>query len=298
MQSLILKPIPPYDFDKLLQMLRRFPTTVLDHAVGDTYRRVLRVRDQLALVQVATNVTDSSLLRASVLTQTGQIDSAALTAELGKVLALVDDRRTFSEYARTNAPLHTAIEPVIALPMLRSQTAYEALVSAIIEQQISWRGALKAQRWLLEWGGHSLEHNGERWYAHPIPDQIAGATLADLKPLKITDKRIRLLIEVSQLVAEGKLQLDDLPATDAYPILTAIKGIGHWTAAVTLSRTLRSTNYVGTNDVALQAAVNWFFFGREGRADVKTLVELFAGLGEHAGRTADLVLSRWVIERY
>lgn len=298
MQPIILKPTPPYDFDKLLQLLRRFPTTVLDHAHGDTYRRVLRVSDQLALVQVQVDNPPDPVLTVSVLAQTGQIDTATLTAELGKVLALADDRRAFSEYVQANPLLHAAIEPVITLPMLRSQTAYEALVSAIIEQQISWRGALKAQRWLLEWGGHSIEHDGERWYAHPTPDQIAGATLSDLKPLKITDKRIRLLIQVSQEVVAGRLQLDHLSASEAYPILTAIKGIGHWTAAVTLSRTLRSTNYVGTNDVALQAAVNWYFFGREGRADVKTLIDLFAGLGEHAGRTADLVLSRWVIERY
>ena len=77
-----------------------------------------------------------------------------------------------------------------------------------------------------------------------------------------------------------------------------IKGIGHWTAAVILARAFGCRDYVGYNDVALQAAVNRYFYGGEGRIPVQMVADTFAPFGEFAGTVAYHTLLRWVLDQY
>src|SRR5439155_23424705 len=117
-------------------------------------------------------------------------------------------------------------------------TVYEALVNVIIEQQIAWKAARKARQWLVEWAGNRIEFGGEAFYAFPTSTQIASATIDDLRPLKITFKRMQMLIDLSREITQNRLNLEalqSLPHDEAYAALMRLHGIGRWTAAVILS---------------------------------------------------------------
>jgi DNA-3-methyladenine glycosylase II len=190
---------------------------------------------------------------------------------------------------------------LVGLPELRTANVFEALMETIIEQQISWVTAQKAQRWLVEWVGNKLEYAGRVHYAFPTAAQIAAMTVDDLKPLKITFKRMALMIDLAGQILSGQLDLEGLrevsPA-EAYKRLLTIKGIGHWTAAVTLERAFGHTDWVAYNDVVLQAATNRYLLGGSGRIPAELVAEIFARYGEHAGLAARYTMFRWVFEQY
>jgi 3-methyladenine DNA glycosylase/8-oxoguanine DNA glycosylase len=123
-----------------------------------------------------------------------------------------------------------------------------------------------------------------------------------LTPMKITFRRMRLLIDVAGQVAAGALDLEalrDESPQAAYDALLAIKGIGHWTATYTISRVFGPLHpYVGDNDVALQAAVNHYYYGGKGRIPPEEVRATFAPYGEFAGAAATFTIMRLVHEKY
>jgi len=310
-----LNPRQPYAFGLLLDILSRFAYPTLDYARDGAYWRVLRIGEKLVLVRVeeangfqqsaisgqqALKTTAEKGLMVSAVGGGGVIEAEAVINALMRVLPLDCDRTGFEAAARADATLWGVVEPLVGLPEWRTATLWEGLAQAIIEQQIAWVAAQKAQRWLVEWAGNCVEHDGRRYYAFPTPGQIAAATVEDLKPLKITFKRMALLIDVAQQVETGTLDLESLRETsaeEAYQRLLSIKGIGHWTAAVALGRAF-GHGYVTHNDVALQAAVNRYFYGGTGRIPAEQLIATFAPYGEHAPTAAHYTLMRWVLDVY
>jgi len=297
-----LHPKPPYHFPLLLDVLSRFAHPTLDIVRNGAYWRALHVGDHLALIKMTSQGDlDHPALHVELMAHTGEMNPDVVQTALTSVFALDTDRAPFYTHARKHKRLWNVVSPLIGLPELRGESVFEALTETIIEQQIAWVTAQKAQRWLVEWAGNCIHHAGFDYYAFPRPAQIASATVDDLKPLKITFKRMALLIEIAQKIVSGELDLEalrHLPPQEAYQRLLAIKGIGHWTAAVTLERASGYDGWVAHNDVGLQAATNRYFYGGEGRIPAEKVIETFAHFGIYAGLAARYTMYRWVLEQY
>lgn len=297
-----LHPHSPYDFALLLDFLTRFAHPTLNVVYDDALWRVVMDSNGLALLRIkSTGSVDAPQLEIDVAARSGEVDDAKLIETITHVLPTHHDWSGFYSSAEGDPKLWGVVEPLIGLPEIRTASVFEALIMTIIEQQISWTTAQRAQRWLIEWAGNRLDYEGRSYYTFPTPEQIAAATVEALTPLKITFKRMALMIDVAGQVASGQLDLEGLrEATpeEAYKRLVSIKGIGHWTAAVALERAFGHTNWVAYNDVGLQAATNRYLLGGSGRIPAELVTELFARYGEYAGLAARYTLFRWVFEQY
>lgn len=292
-----LTPLPPYNFPLFIEFLSHFPHPGTDIVSGEAYRRVLDVNGTLTLVEVRPGGDDLCL---EVKALTGTLNDEAM-AQLEHLLNTAADQSEFWALAQNDERLWGVVGPLHGLPALCTPTVFEALANTIIEQQIAWRAARRAQRWLLEWADRSVEFAGERYFAYPTPHQIASATVEELKPLKITHRRINLLIDIARQIANRALDLEHIRGLShdaAYDFLLAIKGVGHWTAAVTISRAMGRNTYIGDNDVALQAAANRYFLSGTGRIPRQQVIEIFAPYGDYAGLVAFYTLARWVLDEY
>ena len=290
-----LDPVAPYRFDQLLAIWSRFAFPAFNHVHDGGAWRVIRQGDGLALLRV--DMTG----QIELLAQRGTIDQALLLDRARRWLGATADLGDFYEMARSNDAMWRVIQPLVGLPLWRTASFYEALVTIIIEQHISWVAAQRAQVALVQWANTRIEHDGRSYYAMPTPRQLAQARVDDLKPLKITFRRMQLLIDLSQQIVTGQLDLGALaqvPVQAVYERLLAIKGIGHWTATNAIGRARGVYLVVPDNDVALQAAVNFYFFNSEGRATRDQVHAVFAPLGDYAGLAAHFTLLRWVLDRY
>lgn len=297
-----LYPTPPYDFNLVLTILGRYPHPTVDVAQDGAYWRVVRSGDGLALVRVRGRGTvEQPALDVEVVAQSGRIEAAEVIRAVERVLPPGVDRTGFYRLARSDARLWGVVEALVGLPEWRSATVFEALAQAVIEQQVAWATARRAQRWLVEWAGNWLDHDGRRYYAFPTAGQMAAATVEALTPLKITFKRMRLLIDLAEQEASGALGLEglrDLPPEEAYARLVALKGIGHWTAVVTLERTFGYAHWIPHNDVALQSAANRYLNGGTGRMAADEMEAAFRQWGVYGGLAARYTLLRWVLDEY
>ncbi|MEP7293767.1 MAG: hypothetical protein ABI835_18410 [Chloroflexota bacterium] len=293
-------PFPPYDFAPTLHGARFLFTMGMAH--NGAFRRVIHVGEALALVEVTSlGTVDTPQLEARLLAAKGTVDEAALWAKVARVLNIGADLKPFYTAAASEPVLAETIRLLYGLHSLQADSLFEALLLTMTEQQISLKMAHAAQRWLLEWSGESIPYKGETYYAFPAAERIAQATVADLTPLKITFGRMQRMIDLAQAITSGQFDLEalrDQPAEVAYRGLMAISGVGHWTAAWTLVRAQGKYPYVGSADVGLRAAVNTYYHGLSGRADVKQVEQTFALYGAFEGIAAYYTLTRWAFERY
>ena len=292
---MLFSPNPPYDFALTIQAGR---TLFVMSAVGDgAFRRVIRVGETLALVEViSVGTVEKPRLEARILAANGTVDEPALWTKVRRILNLQTDLKPFYERAQRDLVLAQTVQMLYGLHSLQADSLFEALALTMIEQQIALKMAQIAERWLLNWGGEALVYAGETYYAFPRPERLAAASVDDLTPLKITFGRMQRLIDLAKM-AESLEALRDQPAEIAYEKLIAFKGVGHWTAAWTLVRAQGQHPYVGSSDVALRAAVNNYYFGQSGRADVNIVDETFARYGEFSGIAAYYTMMRWASEK-
>lgn len=298
-------PLPqPYDF------LRTFGAAAAYYAPGDTrvedgivrYRRLLRVGDALALVElegVREGEADAHML-VRLLASRGEVDQDALRREAEHIAYPSHDLTPFYFLAEEHPYLRETVMVMWGLRLLRCISVFEALMVTIIEQQISLRSAQRAERWLAATYGDRLSYRGEDYFVLPGAARIASLDVEALTPLKITFIRMNRLLEIARAEADGSLGLEvlrDAGPETLYHALVGLKGVGHWTAAWTMTRAQGTFLYLGGADVALRAAVNQYFFGETGRADIARMDDAFAQFGEHAGLAAYYVILRWAFEK-
>ena len=218
-----------------------------------------------------------------------------------RILGLDRDLSEFYTYAETEAQLWQVVEPLVGLPIFCTESVFEALITLIIEQHITWKSAMRSQRTLMQRFDGGTPVGRQTVYRFPAPQILAQASPAALKPLKITNGRIRTIIAIARSESCGELDLDaiaGLPSHEGYRRLLTIKGIGHWTAGNVIARALGRYPYVSQNDVALQAAINHYFHEDEGEKSADQVRATLECFGDFAGLAGHFTLLRWVFDRY
>lgn len=290
-----LTPRQPYRFSLLLDVLARFPAPSLFTLRAGAYYRAFASGAEVALLRA---MADDTTLHVEIIAQTGDVNEEVLIKQMARVLGVDVDLSAFYAFVAQHKALAHVVMQNHGLPVYRAESLYHALIYVIIEQHITWAAAQRAQQQLVRIAANDIEHQGNRHYAMPQPRQLAVLSVDDLKPLKITHRRMALLIQLSRQICDGELDyaaMQAMTAPDLYDALMQIKGVGHWTASVVVARYCGSFDYVPHNDVALQAAVA-LYFGKEKSANATKAH--FAQYGGFAGTAAHFTIMQWVRDKY
>ena len=288
-------PLPPfaYRFNLLLEFVKRIAHPARLVVRGETLWRYTG-GELIAYRQEG----DAIVLRGEGLSQANEGRIKRISRHC---LGLGRDLSAFYEFAARDSALWRVVAPLVGLPIFCSETVFEALITLIIEQHISWKNALRYQRTLMRLFDSGASLGRAEVYRFPSPRQLARASHSELKALKITNRRIDKIIDFANAVASGALDLESIGAMEreaAYDRLMKLKGVGHWTANNVIGRALGAYPFVSQNDVALQAAVQLFFHEGKGQKSPDLVTNTLSRYGEYAGLAGHFVLLRWVLERY
>jgi DNA-3-methyladenine glycosylase II len=168
------------------------------------------------------------------------------------------------------------IEPVLAklasgLAGLRPPLApdpFESLVTSISAQQVSLFAAFAVRNRFVERYGE----RGVHAYAFPRRERVASASAEELRSLGFSTRKAEYVLGV----ARSELDLDalgELPDDEIQARLTALPGIGEWTADWFLARHLARPRAWPAGDLGLRKAVA-AFYGEV--ADLRAFGERFA----------------------
>jgi DNA-3-methyladenine glycosylase II len=166
----------------------------------------------------------------------------------------------------------TARDPVMARlimegakPVLRKRDpGFEGLLSIVVGQQLSVASA------------RSIWSRVKERFPDLSPACILAASDEDLRGVALSGPKIRTLRAAATAVQTGTLALDTLaerPADEAHAALTAVKGIGSWTADIYLLFCLGHPDAFPAGDLAVQEAAR-LAYGFEARPKEQALIDL------------------------
>ena len=202
-----------------------------------------------------------------------QPDGDEIAAAVGRLLGLPFELEPFHDWAVPDPVLGSLSRSLAGLRPPLTPQPFEALVVAITTQQISLRAAAAIR-------GRFVERYGTRHdvaWEFPTRDRVARLRPRELIVVGFSGKKAEYLIEL----ARSGLDLDALallPDDDVIARLTAVPGLGRWTADWFLARHLARPRAWPAGDLGLRKAVSAFY--ADGRPltidEVRVLGERFA----------------------
>jgi DNA-3-methyladenine glycosylase II len=199
---------------------------------------------------------------------------ATIRPVVEKLLGLEHDLASFYAFAASE-PVLAAIVPRLAglrPPVLPDP--FESLVTSISAQQVSLRSAVAIRNRLVERYGEPGIHA----FAFPRRERVASASEDALCSLGFSRRKAEYVLGV----ARAELDLDGLAAASDEEVrvtLTAIRGLGPWTAEWFLARHLARPRAWPVGDLALAKAVD-LFYGSDVR-DLGARLDPFQNLSAH-----------------
>ena len=130
----------------------------------------------------------------------------------------------------------------------RPGDAYGALLRSIVGQQLSTKAASTIYGRMLElFDGHA-----------PTPKQLLAVDPDNIRAAGLSRPKINYLRDLAEHVEEGELELDrldELPDEEVIEQLTAVKGIGEWSAHMFLMFHLGRPDMLPVGDQGIRNAI-------------------------------------------
>ncbi len=270
----------PFRFDLALDYLRRSHDEVLDVVHGDRYRRAMPGPDGPVLIEAAA--------------APGGVTARVLCGRLPEDTLACQIRRQFQlDYDRTRLPVDDPfagplIERFQGLPVVQTAAPFEAMVWAILGQQINIAFAYKLKRRFVEAYGEQITHEGNTYYLFPTPERIVTINGDELREIQFSRQKTRYTVGIAQAILDGALDFDEVRQQDdegALALLQKQIGIGRWTAEYVLMRGLGRRDVIPAGDMGLRSAVG-VFQGLPGNASELAVRELAENWRPYRGDVA------------
>ena len=130
----------------------------------------------------------------------------------------------------------------------RPADAYGALLRAIVGQQLSTKAARTIYTRVCELFGDCV----------PTPEQLLAADPEALRGAGLSRAKVSYLRDLAEHVLDGRLELerlDELGDDEIVAELTAVKGLGRWTAEMFLMFHLGRADVLPVGDLGIRRAV-------------------------------------------
>ncbi len=257
-RPLSLRVPPDFNFEACILFFRRSPIEPLHHVKDGRLHKLILIGRESIIIEVSAGPGETIEVRFLNMKPTKGI-RIATARYLINWLDLNRDLTPFYAMAEQNAVLRETVAYYHGLRIIGIPDLFEALTWAITGQQINLPFAYTLKRRFIERYGTHLVHNGHTYWSYPSPDALMGLPDDALVELGFTRMKSEFIVGVARRMADGRLDPNRLLECEeydtAYKELTAIRGVGDWTANYVLMRFLHAPSALPANDVALQNAI-------------------------------------------
>ena len=231
------------------------PVNVVD---GDVFRRVLRHDGRLLPYEVRwSGPVEDARLTVQVPGARAAAVGEAVLAEVRRLFGLDFDLPGFYRMAKADPVLATLVEPLHGMRPTLAPTPLEMLVGSITAQQVNLSFAFACRARLVRRYGTAVAFGGTTLWAFPEASALAGARVRELRALKYSTRKAEYIRDLARAVVAGTLDVDALataPNADVIERLTALRGLGRWTADWFLARCCGRGDICPAGDLAVRKA--------------------------------------------
>jgi len=260
----IMRPTPPFDFQRSAQMHSRFRNSLPDLYEDGAYMKVLRLNRTPALISVSSKgTTEKPRLLIDTYPSLNKHEMLHLKRQLRAMFEPTFDFEHFRAIAEKDAIMRTITKQLRGVRPIRPATVFESVIIAITEQQISLYAATAIRSRLIQRYGDTVTRNGREFYGFPTPASLARAKPSGLRRVGLSTAKARCIGEFSRRIADDGFKPEGLRRmTDDQVVteLTKFRGIGRWTAEYVLVRGLGRAGSLPADDLGIRRAVSQAYF--------------------------------------
>lgn len=264
-----IRPVAPFDFD-LTAGYRTYyrgsyGTDSLDQGV---YRRLLDLGGKLALATVRSvgSIEEPELTVELAGEELSAEEVSAAAQQVAWLMGANQDPSAFYARAQNDPLLSRTVTSLYGLHLPQTASVFEALVLAVLGQQIASNVARMVRTLVIEAYGPHQTFDGQEYYSFPRPDTIRAASLEQLRLLKLSQRKAEYIKGIAEAALDGPglEALHNLPDDEVIRQVTALRGVGHWTAQWLLVMALGRPDAFPSGDLALQRVIsNRYFDGQK-----------------------------------
>ena len=231
------------------------------------YYRVIRdgraIRDGGRVLVVAVReAARGGALEVSLPDGASDADLGYAAEVMSRMLGFDADLDGFYAASASDPVMAAATKAMRGLRPARTESVFEALVMAVIGQQISGAVARVIRELLVHTFGTPVEAHGRTLHAFPTPQRLAGATHDELRAVKLSNRKAEYIQDIAAKTLDGTIDDAHLAAMDDEAVveeLVKARGIGRWTAEWMLIRALGRPDVAPAGDLALKRAVSQLY---------------------------------------
>jgi len=260
-----LYPRPPYDFSLGAAIFAGGDPQIRTYK-HDLFRQALDIGGNPVLAEVfSEGSVESPKLRLSLRSNTPFSKSGMKGIEdlVSSMFSITDDLTPFYEAIEEDAIMAGLIRQLRGLKVPTTPTVFEALVDSVIEQQISLKAANSIENRLIRTVGNPMTLDGDTYYCYPTPHILAATPDSTFRSCGLTVRKGEYIQEISQQILAGTLDLDHFRSyPDSESIISEmvkIRGVGRWTAELTILRGLHRADAFPADDVGVRRFISQFY---------------------------------------
>src|SRR4030042_1278457 len=268
-EKMTVDALPPFSFELNGEIFANGDRQIRNYEKG-RFWQVIRVNSKLLLFTVvATGTVDKP--KVSVEMKSNREITAEDTKKAEKTVnalfSLDLDLKPFYETVKDDRIMAQLTRKLWGLKIPTTPTVFEALVDSIVEQQISLKVANSIENRIIKKFGESLDLEGATYFAYPTPQQLAPVSIEKFRQCGLSLRKGEYIKEASRLIAQGKLNLEKLKTYESSEQITGelekIRGIGGWTAELTILRGMQRLDALPADDLGLRRVISRYY--RDGK---------------------------------
>lgn len=237
-----LEAIPPFDFySTMTQFGVHPPLEIFEKGVYHCSLRLsTRAITRIAVKSIGKIDEPMIEVKVSAAQPLNFCEEGELIKDITWRFGLGEDLSEFYVLTEQDPLLHSTRENLFGMK-LHARDLFYSISLAIALQNAPLSRSREMLRLLTERFGEKAPNGGLEIYTFPIPDAVARATLAELKECK-WGYRAGYLINSAKAVVEGTINTEilfRLPTPKALDLLMKVKGIGGYSAEITMLEAFR-----------------------------------------------------------
>ncbi|WCH49190.1 DNA-3-methyladenine glycosylase family protein [Lysinibacillus sp. OF-1] len=253
----VIEPPKEFNYMECLLFLKRSNQENLHHIKKDTLFKLLKINERLILCTVTEQ--DNKIKVSFLMNQPAVHERAIIVQYITEWFDLNRNLQDYYQMAEQDPILCSLTKKYSGLRLIGIPDLFEALVWAIIGQQINLTFAYTLKKRFVEHFGEHVHFKGQSYWLFPTPEKIAAIQVEDLRSLQFTLRKSEYIIDIAKSIANGQLTKGLLRQKDGYEdmkqSLMAIRGIGAWTADYVLMKCLQEPSAFPIADVGLHNAI-------------------------------------------
>lgn len=277
-------PTAPLDFERWSARYLRWGPDPVNVVSEDAFHRVIdgphgpevyRISDHGNTLTLDSSPEIASLALADIRYRLGEHLEFGALGELSKSDGVVAEL--------------TARFPGLRPPM--NPDPFETLIGAISAQQVNLTWAATTRRRLIEATSTLYSLDDVAVWQFPTPAEVLALSVADIRAMQFTTRKSEFILDLAQAALDGVLDnLTELSNDEVIARLTAIRGIGRWSAEIVLGRCLGRSDAVAAGDLAVRKAVSFTYLGSDTILSEDVVRDTAETWGDAANLVAHLLL--------